>query len=176
MALWPRTAPVISDGQGEALIGGSFSLIDSDEKRRADTEFRGRHMLVFFGFTNCPDFCPTALYTISQAMERLGGKADRLVPIFITVDPERDTPRQLRNYTQNFDKRVVMLTGSEAEIAAVAKAYRIYYAKKPLEKPGDYTIDHSAYIYLMGRDGKFLTHFRHGIAPDDLAKALQRYL
>jgi protein SCO1/2 len=176
VALWPREASRTAEDRGEALIGGPFTLTDAEGKRRDDGEFRGRHMLVFFGFTHCPDFCPTALYSISLAMDRLGARAETLVPVFITLDPERDTPAQLKAYAQNFDKRVVMLTGGAAEIAAVAKAYRVYYAKKPLEKPGDYTIDHSAYIYLMGPNGKFLTHFRHAIAPDDLAKALQRHL
>ena len=160
---------------GETLIGGSFALTDTEGKRRSDAEFRGKHMLVFFGFTNCPDFCPTALVTISQALEKLGPKAEKLAPLFITVDPERDTPAQLKNYAQNFDKRIVMLTGSAEDIAAVAKAYRVYYAKRPLEK-GEYTMDHSAYIYLLGPDGKYLTHFRHGIQPDDLAKALAKQL
>jgi protein SCO1/2 len=159
-----------------SVIRAEFQLTDQFGERRDNNQFRGRFMLVFFGFTHCPDFCPTALYSISLAMDRLGARAETLVPVFITLDPERDTPAQLKAYAQNFDKRVVMLTGGAAEIAAVAKAYRVYYAKKPLEKPGDYTIDHSAYIYLMGPNGKFLTHFRHAIAPDDLAKALQRHL
>jgi len=159
-----------------ALVGGAFALVDQDGRRRTDAEFRGKHMLVFFGFTQCPDFCPTALYTITQALEKLGPKAERLAPIFVSVDPERDTPAQLKNYAQNFDKRIVMLTGSAAEIAAVARAYRVYYAKRPLEKPGEYTMDHSAYIYLLDGDGKYLTHFRHAVPADELAKALERRL
>jgi protein SCO1/2 len=133
-------------------------------------------MLVFFGFANCPDFCPTALVTISQAMEKLGPNAEKIVPIFITVDPERDTPAVLKNYGQNFDKRILMLTGSAEDIAAVARAYRVYYAKRPLEKAGEYTMDHSAYMYLLGPGGKYVTHFRHAIAPDDLARALAKQL
>jgi cytochrome oxidase Cu insertion factor (SCO1/SenC/PrrC family) len=171
LAFWPKPERPPA-ATGEALIGGPFTLTDADGKRRTDAEFRGKHMLVFFGFVNCPDFCPTALHTITQAMERLGAKADRLAPIFITVDPARDTPELLRNYAQNFDKRIVMLTGSADEIDVAARAYRVYYQKRALETPGQYTMDHSAYIYLMGPDGKFVTHFRHGIAPSDLAKAL----
>jgi len=175
VAFWPKSerAPAPT---AQTLIGGPFTLTDTEGKRRTDAEFRGKHMLVFFGFTNCPDFCPTALVTMSQALEKLGGKADKLAPILITVDPERDTPAQLKNYAQNFDKRIAMLTGSAEEIAAVARAYRVYYAKRPLEQAGEYTMDHSAYIYLLGPDGKYLTHFRHGIAPDDLAKALAKVL
>lgn len=175
VALWPKPEPT-NRPEPVALVGGAFKLTDAEGKRRTDAEFRGRHMLVFFGFTNCPDFCPTALVTIGQALETLGPKADKLAPIFITVDPERDTPAQLKNYAQNFDKRIVMLTGSAADIAAVARAYRVYYAKRPLEKAGEYTMDHSAYIYLLDRDGKYLTHFRHAVPPDELAKALGKRL
>lgn len=175
VALWPK--PEQPKPKEEAvLIGGAFTLTDSEGKRRTDAEFRGKHMLVFFGFTNCPDFCPTALYGITQALEKLGPKADGLAPIFISVDPERDTPAQLKNYAQNFDKRIVMLTGTPQEIEAVARAYRVYYAKRPLEKAGEYTMDHSAYMYLLDRDGRYLTHFRHAVPPDELAKALERRL
>jgi cytochrome oxidase Cu insertion factor (SCO1/SenC/PrrC family) len=177
VAFWftpdPKTASVTT---GEALIGGPFTLTDADGKRRTDAEFRGRHMLVFFGFTNCPDFCPTALSTMSQALEKLGPKAANLAAIYITVDPERDTPAELKKYAQNFDRRIVMLTGTPAEIAAVARAYRVYYAKRELGKPGEYTMDHSAYIYLLGPDGKYLTHFRNAVSPDDLAEALGKRL
>lgn len=175
VALWPRPDRPKPE-EAVALVGGAFTLTDQDGKRRTDAEFRGKHMLVFFGFTQCPDFCPTALYGITQALEKLGPKADGLAPIFISVDPERDTPAQLKAYAQNFDKRIVMLTGSAAEIAAVARAYRVYYAKRPLEKPGEYTMDHSAYIYLLDANGKYLTHFRHAVPPDELAKALERRL
>ncbi len=175
VAFWPQSerAPATT---AQTLIGGPFALTDAEGRRRTDAEYRGRHMLVFFGFTHCPDFCPTALVTISQALERLGAKAEGLAPIFITVDPERDDPAQLKNYAQNFDKRVVMLTGSAEEIAAAARAYRVYYAKRPLEKAGEYTMDHSSYIYLIGADGKYLTHFRHAVSPADLAAALAKRL
>ncbi len=175
MWFWPRPEPT-KQPEPVALVGGAFTLTDAEGKRRTDAEFRGKHMLVFFGFTNCPDFCPTALYGITQALEKLGPKADKLAPIFISVDPERDTPAQLKNYAQNFDKRIVMLTGSAEDIAAVARAYRVYYAKRPLEKAGEYTMDHSAYIYLLDPAGKYLTHFRHAVPPDELAKALERRL
>jgi protein SCO1/2 len=175
VAFWPKPEPA-PKATAETLIGGPFALTDAEGKRRTDAEFRGKHMLVFFGFANCPDFCPTALVTISQAMEKLGPKAEKIVPIFITVDPERDTPAVLKNYGQNFDKRILMLTGTAEDIAAAARAYRVYYAKRPLEKAGEYTMDHSAYIYLLGPGGKYVTHFRHAIAPDDLARALAKQL
>ena len=175
IGLWPGPDRPKTE-EPVALVGGAFALVDQDGRRRTDAEFRGKHMLVFFGFTQCPDFCPTALYTITQALEKLGPKAERLAPIFVSVDPDRDTPAQLKNYAQNFDKRIVMLTGSAAEIAAVARAYRVYYAKRPLEKPGEYTMDHSAYIYLLDGDGKYLTHFRHAVPAEELAKALERRL
>ena len=177
VALWftpdPKTE---TEATAESLIGGPFAHTDAEGKRRTDAEFRGKHMLVFFGFTNCPDFCPTALSTMSQALEKLGPKAEKLAAIYITVDPERDTPEELKKYAQNFDKRIVMLTGTQAEIAAVARAYRVYYAKRELGKPGEYTMDHSAYIYLLGPDGKYLTHFRNAVSPEDLAEALGKRL
>jgi cytochrome oxidase Cu insertion factor (SCO1/SenC/PrrC family) len=180
LAFWPASerAPVTTGPvtTGQPLVGGPFTLTDTEGKRRTDAEFRGKHMLVFFGFTNCPDFCPTALMTITQTLEKLGPKADKIVPFFITVDPERDTPAQLRNYAQNFDKRIVMLTGSAEDVAAAARAYRVFYAKRPLEKAGEYTMDHSVYIYLMGPDGKFITHFRHAIQPDQFAETLSKKL
>ena len=175
VAFWPKPERA-AVGTGESLIGGAFALTDAEGKRRTDAEFRGKHVLVFFGFANCPDFCPTALVTISQALEKLGPKAEKVAPLFITVDPERDTPAELKNYAQNFDQRIVMLTGGAEDIAAAARAYRVYYAKKPLEKAGEYTMDHSSYIYLMGPDGKYITHFRHGISPADLAEALGKRL
>lgn len=180
MSLWPRPEPVPSGtligSSGQSLIGGPFALTDQDGKLRTDRDFRGKHMLVFFGFTHCPDVCPTALYNVSLAMQKLGPKADRIVPVFVSVDPERDTPPKLKNYGDNFDKRIVLLTGTAEEIAAAARAYRVYYAKKPLEKADEYTIDHSAFIYLMDREGRYVTHFRHGIEPDQLAEALARHL
>lgn len=177
VALWPAPETAKKpETTAQAVIGGPFELTDAAGVRRRDAEFRGRHMLVFFGFTNCPDFCPTALQTVSQAMEKLGDKAKAIVPIFVSIDPERDTPEILKNYALNFDRRIVMLTGTPAEIAAAARAYRVYFAKRKLKEEGEYTMDHSAYLYLMGPDGKFLTHFRHAISADDLAAALAKRL
>lgn len=175
--LWhaPQTAQT-TRSTGKALIGGPFALTDHTGKRRTDKDFRGRLMLVFFGFTSCPDVCPTSLQTATEALAKLGDDADKVRVLFITVDPERDTVEQLSRYHEAFDPRIVMLTGTPREIAAVAKAYRVYYAKRRQgDGPGDYTMDHSALSYLMGRDGRYLTHFSHKTKPDELAKALRKY-
>jgi protein SCO1/2 len=162
---------------GTALVGGPFTLTDHRGLRVTEKEFRGRHMLVFFGFTFCPDVCPTALQVSSAALDKLGAKADRITPVFISVDGERDTPEQLASYVSSFHPRLVGLSGSAQEIAAVAKAYRVYYRKVTDDRSAaGYTIDHSSIIYLMGPDGKFITHFTHTTSVDALAAALARHL
>ena len=141
----------VAQEMGAAAIGGPFKLTDQNGKPRSDADFRGQYTLVFFGYTNCPDVCPTTLQTLTDAMAVLGPKADKVTPVFITVDPERDTAKALKDYAANFTPRLVMLTGSPADIAAVAKEYRVYYAKAG-EGP-NYAMDHTAGIYLMGPDG-----------------------
>ncbi len=155
-------------------IGGAFTLIDHNGKTVTDANFRGRYMLVFFGYTFCPDVCPTALQTITEAMDLLGAKADKVQPVFISVDPERDTPKVLKSFMENFHPRMIGLTGSSEQVAAVAKIYRLYYAKASDED--DYLIDHQAFIYLMGPDGKIITYFPHGIAPDAIATKVRKHL
>jgi cytochrome oxidase Cu insertion factor (SCO1/SenC/PrrC family) len=132
---------------------------------------------VMFGFTYCPDICPSGLQVMSAALNQLGAKADRVVPIFISVDHERDTPKQLAQYVSSFHKRLVGLSGSAAEIAVAAKAYRVYYKKveDPKSSAG-FTYDHSALMYLMGPDGKYLTHFSHSAGPDAIAARLEKLL
>ena len=159
---------------GQALIGGPFHLIDQTGKPRTDTDFRGQVLLVYFGYTNCPDVCPTTLQTITNAMDKLGADAAKVTPIFITVDPERDTTEVLKAYASNFHPRLVALTGSADEIAAAAKAYRIYYAKVGQET--DYSMDHSSIVYLMGPDGKYLGHFGMDATADDIAAVLRARL
>jgi cytochrome oxidase Cu insertion factor (SCO1/SenC/PrrC family) len=170
---------VVREGRsfGEALVGGPFSLVDQDGKRRTDAEFRGRLMLVDFGFTNCPDICPLGLALMADALDRLGPQANNVQPIFITVDPARDTPPVIKDYVAHFSDRMIGLTGTPEEIAAAAKAYRVYYKVHgdPATNP-NYAVDHSGFIYLMGRDGKFLTHFMHDTPPDRVADAIRRYL
>ena len=162
---------------GKALIGGPFALTDQNGKTVTDQDFRGRFMLVFFGFTHCPDICPAELQVMSRSLDALGPKAEEVVPIFITLDPERDTPEVMGAYVKNFGARFLGLTGSPEAIAAVAKAYRIAYSKFQ-EDPAssDYSIDHSALGYLMGKDGEYVTHFAYGTPPDKMAEGLKRYL
>jgi cytochrome oxidase Cu insertion factor (SCO1/SenC/PrrC family) len=162
---------------GQALVGGPFTLTDHKGRRVTDQDFRGRHMLVFFGFTLCPDVCPTALQVASEALNKLGPKAERFVPIFISVDPERDTPSQLASYVESFHPQLIGLTGSQAEIDAVVKAYRVYVRRveDPKSSAG-YTFDHTSLIYVMGPDGAYRTHFTHTTNADAMAERLARLL
>ncbi len=131
-------------------------------------------MLVYFGFTNCPDICPTGLQTIAIAMDSLGGDAARVQPILISVDPERDTPAVMKDYVQAFHERLIGLTGTPEQIAKVAREYRVYYQKVPLKDSSlGYSVDHSGFIYLMDGQGRYLTHFRHDVAPDEMAKRIR---
>ncbi len=159
---------------GQALIGGPFHLTDQNGKPRTDADFRGQYLLVYFGYTSCPDVCPTTLQTITNAMDKLGADAAKVTPIFITVDPERDTTDVLKAYASNFHPRLVALTGSADEIAAAAKAYRIYYAK--VGEGTNYSMDHSSIVYLMGPDGKYLGHFGMDATADDIAAGIRAEL
>lgn len=162
---------------GKALIGGAFTLTDNSGKRVTDQDFHGKYTLVFFGFTSCPDICPAGLQLIAGALVKLGTKAQRITPIFISVDPQRDTPEKLAAYVKNFDPRLVGLTGTPEEIAAVAKAYKVYYAKVPSkERPDDYTMDHTSIIYVMDPKGEFVTHFTPSTSVDDMAAKLDKIL
>jgi protein SCO1 len=162
---------------GKALIGGPFALVDPTGKTVTDQDFRGRYMLVFFGFTHCPDICPAELQVMSAALDALGPKADSVVPIFITLDPERDTQAAMGAYVKNFGPRFVGLTGSSEQIAAAAKAYRVAYSKFQQDKTSsDYSIDHSALVYLMGKDGEYITHFAYGTPASQMTETLRRYL
>lgn len=162
---------------GTALIGGPFSLVGTDGKPVTDRDFRGRYMLIFFGFTHCPDICPAELQVIAQALDQLGDKAKKVVPIFITLDPERDTPEAMANYVKSFGPNFVGLTGSPEAIAAAAKAYRVSYAKvENKNSPGDYSVDHSALVYLMDPEGRYVTHFSYGLSADQMAEKLGKLL
>lgn len=162
---------------GKPTVGGPFTLTDNTGKRVTDKDYLGRYMLVFFGYTNCPDICPAGLQVMSAALDKLGKRADGITPIFITLDPAQDTPQKMATYVKAFSPRLVGLTGSESEIAATAKAYRVYYQKVPDEKnPNSYTIDHSAIFYLMGKDGKLLAPIPHTNDVDQLVAALDRAL
>ena len=163
---------------GTALIGGPFTLVGREGKTVTDRAFRGKFMLVFFGFTHCPDICPAELQVMSAALDDLGPKANDIVPIFITLDPERDTPKVVADYVANFNPRFVGLTGSPEQVAEAAKAYRVTYSKFQEEgaKPDDYTIDHVALVYLMGKDGEYLANFAYGTPAAKMAETLKRYL
>jgi protein SCO1/2 len=162
---------------GKALIGGPFTLVGRDGKPVTDQAFRGKYMLVFFGFTHCPDICPAELQVMAAALDELGPKANEIIPIFITLDPERDTPMVVSDYVTNFSPRFVGLTGSSEQIAAAAKAYRVVYSKFQQDKTSsDYSIDHSALVYLMGKDGEYITHFAYGTPVWQMTETLRRYL
>jgi protein SCO1/2 len=149
-------------GGGEAsLVGGPFTLQDGNGKQVTDRDFRGKYMLVYFGYTFCPDVCPTTLNEVADALEHLGTKANELQPIYITVEPKRDTPAVVQQYVTAFSPRLIGLTGTPEQIAAVAQAYRVYYAEhRTGSGPNDYTMDHSSILYLMGPDGKFIAPIR----------------
>jgi cytochrome oxidase Cu insertion factor (SCO1/SenC/PrrC family) len=162
---------------GQALVGGPFTLTDHKGRRVTDADFRGKYMLIMFGFTYCPDICPSGLQVMSAALEQLGAKADKIVPVFVSVDHERDTPEQLAQYVQSFHPRLVGLSGTAEEIAAAAKAYRVYYKKVSDEKStAGFTYDHSALMYLMGPDGRYVTHFSHATGPEVIAARLAKLL
>ena len=155
-------------------VGGAFELIDQTGKARSDRDFRGQLMLVYFGFTYCPDVCPTDLMAIGQALEQLGPDADAVQPVFITLDPERDTAGHLAEYVPLFHPRLLGLTGSREAIGAAAEAYKVYFAKIPIGKDaGDYTVDHSSFIYLMDRDGRYLGFFPPGTSAERMVEIIR---
>ena len=168
-------APVTKGGEtaGEALVGGDFSLTDGTGKTITNNDFKGRYMLVYFGFTHCPDICPTSLLLIENARKQLGEKGNKVVPIFITLDPERDTPETVGQYVAHFGPDFVGLSGTPEQIKHVADAYKIYYRKvEDKDSAMGYVIDHSGFMYLMGPDGKYVTHFPHTIAEQSLTDGL----
>ena len=162
-------------GQAVAAIGGPLNLEDQNGKSFTDAQMKGHPFLVFFGFTHCPDICPTTLFDMSQMMKALGPDADRVGVLFITVDPDRDTPKVLKDYLSNFDPRLRGLTGDQAQIDAAIKEYRVYAKKVPLEN-GDYTMDHTAIVYLMDKDGRFVAPFNMSRTPEAEAADLRRYM
>jgi cytochrome oxidase Cu insertion factor (SCO1/SenC/PrrC family) len=160
---------------GRGSIGGPFTLTDQNGKRRSDAEFRGKLMIVYFGYTWCPDVCPADLMTITQALDNLGVAAEGVQPIFITIDPERDV-NALADYVSAFHHSLIGLTGSADEIQKVADAYKAFYVKVPDERSGGYSIDHSGVIYLMGRNGEYLGFMPPRTDPDRLTEILRKNL
>ncbi|MDP6872488.1 MAG: SCO family protein [Alphaproteobacteria bacterium] len=160
---------VTSSGVGLPTIGGPFELVDHKGQAVTEADFGGSFMLVFFGYTYCPDVCPTELQVIGEAMDQLGKDGDKVRPLMVTIDPERDTVAVLADYIDNFHPSLTALTGSAEQIKAAARAYRVYYAKNPADEDGDYFMDHSSFVYLMGPDGKYLHHFSPMTTPEDMA-------
>lgn len=161
------------------VVGGPFALTDQNGNPVTEAAFKGKLMLVYFGYTYCPDVCPTALTEIGNAVEALGPAGDKVAPVFVTVDPARDTPEHLKEYLAYFHPRFVGLTGTAERVAAAAKAYRVYYAKaksKEATDALDYLVDHTSIIYLMGPEGGLKAHFPHGTGADAMAKKIRELL
>ena len=176
----PGGAPITEDASAGTAsvpagvsIGGPFHLINDKGHTVTDADYRGRWMLVFFGYTNCPDECPLTLQKMAAALKNLGPLADKVAPLFITVDPARDTPARLASYLENFDPRIVGLTGSDEQIAAAAKAYRVYYSPAEHEKSGADIVGHSTFLYLMNPAGKFNALLPSDVDAEKLSAILQ---
>lgn len=167
--------PVAGVGQKVAELGGPFRLTDQNGRAFTEKDVAGAPHAVFFGFTNCPDVCPTTLFALGETMKQLGPDADRLRVLFVTVDPERDTTEQLATYMSSFDPRFTALTGDTAAIDAMVKNYRAYYRKVPNEG-GGYTMDHTALVFLMGADGRFVTTLDMHEPPENQLAKLKRVL
>jgi protein SCO1/2 len=158
-----------------STVGGAFELTDQTGQTVTDKSLKGRPSLVFFGFTHCPDICPTSLFEISEVLRAMGPDAAKVNAYFVSVDPERDTPAVMKDYLQSFDPNLKGLTGSPEAVAKMLSAYRVYAKKVPL-KDGDYTMDHTAAVYLLDRDGRFVAPFNLKQSPQQAAADLKRYL
>ncbi|MCE2509427.1 MAG: SCO family protein [Alphaproteobacteria bacterium] len=166
--------PAPKDKEETLALGGPFTLVDGDGVTRTEADFKGQHLLIYFGYTFCPDICPLTLQTMSKAIEQLGEKAASVTPVFITVDPERDNVELIGPYVASFHPRFVGLTGTPEQVAQAAKAYRVYYAKSG--EPPHYLVDHTSILFFMGPDGKFLRHFSHGATAENIAKGMAPFL
>lgn len=162
--------------QPTVSLGGPFSLTDQNGKTRTDAEFRGNQALIYFGYAHCPDTCPATLAAMTKALDELGPAAAAIQPIFITVDPTHDTPQQMKTYVANFYPRLIGLTGTPVQLQAVEREFRVYDSKKSGGPVDDYLLDHSAFMYLIGRDGKLARLIPPGEKPADMAAAIRKYL
>lgn len=162
-------------GPNGSAIGGPFKLVGDNGQPITDQDMRGKPWLVFFGYTHCPDVCPTTLFEMSEVMKALGKDADKVSGLFITVDPERDTPAVMKDYLSNFDPHLQGATGDLKSIEAVEKEFRVYAKKVPTEN-GDYSMDHSAVVYLMNKQGRFLAPFNLKRKPQAAAAELRKYM
>jgi cytochrome oxidase Cu insertion factor (SCO1/SenC/PrrC family) len=170
-----RLGEVISSG--EALVGGEFEATDQNGKRVTDKDFLGKYTLYYFGYTYCPDVCPAELQVISAALMQLPGAEEKFRVVFVSIDPERDTPQVMKDYVANFWPGTVGLTGSAEDIRKIAGKFRVYYGRAAGKEgvgKDDYLMDHSSIVYLMGPDGKFIRHFPFGTAADDMANELKK--
>jgi protein SCO1 len=163
---------------GTAAVGGPFTLVSTKGGNVTDQTYRGKWLLIFFGYTFCPDACPTALYNISVALEKLGSDAGKLQPLFVTVDPRRDTREVMAEYLKSFDSRIIGLTGTQDQVDRVVKEYRVYVAQQKSETEGDdnYLVSHSAYIYLMDPQGKFVNVIQGSEAGEEIAAWLRKQM
>ena len=162
--------------RGVAAIGGPFTLTDQTGKTRTEQDLKGSYNLIYFGYTFCPDVCPTALQVMTNAMDQLDEDTQqKITPVFITIDPARDTVEQLESYVDNFHPRMIGLTGTDEQIAQAARAYQVYYAKsKDSEDTTDYLMDHSSIVFLMDPEGIYVTHFTHATEPERMAEMLRQ--
>lgn len=175
-ALWYATGNFGSNAVSSAsAVGGPFKLINQNGQPITEQDFKGKPLLVFFGFTHCPDVCPTTLFEVSEMFRVLGKDADRANALFISVDPERDTPASMKDYLSSFDPRLTAGTGDRAAVDAAIKAYRVY-AKKIPTKGDDYTMDHTAIVYLMDKQGRFVAPFNLKRSPQEAAADLRKFL
>lgn len=179
-ALWSQIgAATHTADNGKALLaalGGPFSLTDQNGRAVTDRDFHGRVVALFFGYTFCPDICPTDLQILAEALDKLGPRADGVQPLFVTIDPQRDTPAQLAEFTTMFSPRILGLTGPPEQIADAAKRYRAYYARAMGDDGDAYTMDHSAFLYLLDRQGKLAEVLPHATPADRVAAALTNLL
>ena len=174
-ALWAGRS--MTGGSGTALVGGPFTMVNHKGETVTEQSFRGKPMLLFFGFTFCPDVCPTELQVMAAALGELGDAGKTIQPILVSVDPARDTPEVLKAYVSNFGDQFIGLTGTPEQVAAMASAYRVFYARQENKTdPENYLMDHSSIIYLMGADGKFLKHFSYTTDAKALAEGLRKAL
>ena len=172
LTLWLLDAPRAVTA---SAIGGPFQLVDQSGQAVSDKNLKGKPTIIFFGFTHCPDVCPTSLFEMSEVLRAMGEDAKRVNAFFVSVDPERDTPQVMKDYLSSFDPNLKGLTGSPEAVAEIVSGYRVYAKKVPL-KDGDYTMDHTALIYLMDRDGRFVAPFNIKRRPEEAAADLKRYL
>ncbi len=178
----PPGAPLPAGGPAARAtpppVRGPFSLINQHSEKVTEANFKGRHMLIFFGYTFCPDICPTVLTSVSQALEQLGPQAEKVQPLFVTVDPLRDTPAQLKMYLDHFDQRIMGLTGTAQQVERAKSAYKVYATKvdQSSDDPEDYLMNHASTLYLMGPEGKFEAFFGHTAEPQEIAKRIKEFL